>query len=311
MNIYFAPMEGVTSHLMRRIHHEFYPGITKYFIPFIEPHEKRDFNPREQKDIAPENNRNIYAVPQILTRDAEGFLTTASHLVSKGGYKEINLNLGCPSGTVVAKGKGSGFLKDTEELDRFLDRIFASAPCGISIKTRIGRFQPEEFEELLRIYEKYPLRELIIHPRTREDYYKAPTRPEVYELAYNTSSHILCYNGDIRTPEEFQTLQNRFPRTENWMIGRGLLWNPQLAEQIISGTAFDPIRFRAFYNRMYQEYKAFIPTPAHLLMKMKELWSYWIVLFPADKKLEKQLKKAKSIPEYETAVQLLFHSLLT
>lgn len=306
MNLYFAPMEGITGYLFRNAHHDFYPGLSKYFIPYVEPHEKRAFNSREKNDISPENNKGMHAIPQILTKDAEGFLRMSRFLVEQGNFKEINLNLGCPSGTVVSKGKGAGFLGYTDELHFFLEKIFQDAPCDISIKTRIGRFQPDEFEELLEMYNEYPIKELIIHPRTREDYYKYPIRPESYRYAVNHTSLPLCFNGNIFTVEDFQKRQSDFPETDTWMLGRGLLMNPQLAEMITCQSAFDLKRFILFHNRIYSDYGIAMPGNQHLLMKMKELWSYWILIFPENKKLEKQLKKVRSRSEYEIVVKAIF-----
>ena len=305
MKIYYAPLEGITGYVYRKAHHDHYPGLSKYFIPYLEPHEKRDFNSREKNDISLLHNEGMTAIPQILTRDAEGFVRMAEFLY-RSGYEEINLNLGCPSGTVVSKGKGAGFLGNPEELDHFLAFIFEHRPCDISIKTRVGRFDEDEWEELLKIYNQYPAKELIIHPRTREDYYKYPTRPQAFRYACDHTALPLCYNGNIFTTEDYQSLKEKFPDQDCWMLGRGLMINPQLAEQIETGNAFDFDRFQKFYHRVYKDYCEIMPGNQPLLMKMKELWSYWIQLFPENKKLEKQLKKARTRSEFETAVQLIF-----
>ena len=164
MKYYLAPLEGVTSHIYRRAYHTCFCPMDKYFTPFLVPHTKRGFNSRERREILPQNNPGMYLVPQIMSNDADGFLKTEEKL-REYGYEEVNLNLGCPSKTVVSKNRGSGFLSKTEELDRFLDQIYRGTKGKISIKTRIGRYSPDEFEEILRIYNQYPVEELIIHPR--------------------------------------------------------------------------------------------------------------------------------------------------
>ena len=171
MKYYFAPMEGITGYIYRNVHHRFFPGMDKYFSPFISPGTKKTMTPKELRDILPENNQDYTLIPQILTNRSGDFLRLCRDL-KEYGYKEVNLNLGCPSGTVVAKKKGAGFLEYPNELDRFLEEIFAGTDLKISIKTRIGKDDPEEFEKLLEIYNKYPLEELIIHPRVQTDYYK-------------------------------------------------------------------------------------------------------------------------------------------
>ena len=146
MKLYLAPLEGITNHIYRKALYECFGGFDKYFIPFIRAKQNLNFSGREKKDIDPENNQGMYAVPQILTRNAEDFLHTASQLAGLG-YREINLNLGCPSKTVVTKGCGAGFLERPDELERFLDYIFANTDLKISIKTRLGMDDAEEFED--------------------------------------------------------------------------------------------------------------------------------------------------------------------
>ena len=177
---YMAPLESVTTWIYRQAHAKIYGRLDKYFIPFLEPHEKRDFKTRELQEILPEHNENIYAVPQILTNRSEGFIKLAKAL-EDWGYEEINLNLGCPSKTVVTKGKGSGFLAKPEELERFLTEIFdaLSGEVKISVKTRIGKEDPEEFPALLELFNKYPMEELIIHPRVQKDGYGNVPRLEL------------------------------------------------------------------------------------------------------------------------------------
>ena len=175
MQYYFAPMEGVTSAVYRRTHHEFFPGIDRYFMPFITPTVHQCLTPRQLRDVAPEANAGVPAVPQLLTRSAPDFIWAAQALAEMG-YDEVNLNLGCPSGTVTAKGKGAGFLVHPEELDRFLDAVFSACTVRISVKTRLGMHDPAEFEALLAIYNRYPICELTIHPRVRQDFYKGAVR---------------------------------------------------------------------------------------------------------------------------------------
>ncbi|MEQ8199412.1 MAG: tRNA-dihydrouridine synthase family protein, partial [Clostridiaceae bacterium] len=197
MKYYLAPMEGITGYIYRNSYEKFFCNIDKYFTPFIVPNRSRSLKTKELRDILPENNKDINnIVPQILTNDSEGFIATAKKL-QQLGYKEINLNLGCPSGTVVSKNRGSGFLAQREELDVFLDEIFKMDHMKISIKTRIGKDSPEEFYELIKIYNKYPLEELIIHPRTRNDFYGNKPNLEVFKDALSLSTNPVCYNGDI------------------------------------------------------------------------------------------------------------------
>ena len=303
---YMAPLESVTTWIYRQAHAKIYGRLDKYFIPFLEPHEKRDFKTRELQEILPEHNENISAVPQILTNRSEGFIKLAKAL-KDWGYEEINLNLGCPSKTVVTKGKGSGFLAKPEELERFLTEIFdaLSGEVKISVKTRIGKEDPEEFPALLELFNKYPMEELIIHPRVQKDGYGNVPRLELYELAEKQSVNPLCYNGDLYTREQVQNFAERFPGTERLMFGRGFLRNPGLLynEGKDSKDIFE--KFWAFHDLVYEGYQERNMGDRNVLFKMKELWSYQVYQFSEPERLFKTFKKMQDCNEYEQMIRNL------
>ncbi len=303
---YMAPLESVTTWIYRQAHAKIYGRLDKYFIPFLEPHEKRDFKTRELQEILPEHNKNIYAVPQILTNRSEGFIKLAKAL-KDWGYEEINLNLGCPSKTVVTKGKGSGFLAKPEELERFLTEIFdaLSGEVKISVKTRIGKEDPEEFPALLELFNKYPMEELIIHPRVQKDGYGNVPRLELYELAEKQSVNPLCYNGNLYTREQIRNFAERFPGTERLMFGRGFLRDPGLLynEGKDSKDIFE--KFWAFHDLVYEGYQERNMGDRNVLFKMKELWSYQVYQFSEPERLFKTFKKVQDCNEYEQMIRNL------
>lgn len=194
MKFYLAPLEGVTGYIFRNALDAYFPGTDRYFTPFIVPDQKHALRKKELRDILPENNQVKELVPQILTSDPVRFVETAKAL-AEYGYEEVNLNLGCPSGTVVAGGRGAGMLADVEKLDCFLDQIFRDTDLRISVKTRIGIERPEEGYTLMKIYNQYPVSEVIIHPRTRKEYYKGEPHLDVFSELLAMSKHPVCYNG--------------------------------------------------------------------------------------------------------------------
>lgn len=300
-------MEGLTGYVFRDAINRTYGGIDKFFTPFIVPTIKREFKTRELRDILPENNIGMDVVPQILTNNSELFMDTVNSL-KKYGYKEVNLNLGCPSGTVVTKCKGAGFLGEPERLDRFLDEIFHSGNIAISIKTRIGMENEDEFSNLIEIYNKYPVSELIVHPRLRIDYYKNPIHLECFEAAYNKAKMPLCYNGDILTNADYTNICEKFPKTDAVMIGRGLIANPNLAKEIKSnesGSALDLKLFMKFHNELIDGYIKEMGDKNNVLRKMKEMWFYLENNFVQEEKLLKKIKKSKNLSEYESYVKTL------
>ena len=220
MEYYFAPMEGITGAQFRQIHHSLFPGVDKYYIPFLSPTQDHVFTPRDLRAVLPEHNQGFHAVPQLLTRNAQDFLWAAGALADMG-YEEVNLNLGCPSGTVTAKGKGAGLLGRREELERMLDGIFAAPPTAISLKTRLGMEDPEEFPALLELFSRYPVSLLIIHPRVRQDFYRRPVRMDSFRFALDHYRGPICFNGGLLTPEDYAAFAREFPQVDRVMLGQG------------------------------------------------------------------------------------------
>lgn len=302
--VYFAPLEGVTDAIYRRVHSECFDGISKYFIPFISPTQNLTLTSRERSNISPEVNAGLNTVPQVLTKNADHFLW-AANILHDLGYTEINLNLGCPSGTVTAKGKGSGMLAHVPEMELFLDEIFARSPLPISLKTRIGYASAEEFDRLLEVYSQYPVLELIIHPRTRQEFYKGTPHRDVYAAAQTRTKLPLVYNGDLFTAEDCHALGSQYPATTALMLGRGMLTNPALARSYAGGPALTLEELRAFHDRLLDRYSAVYPERA-TLGRMREVGKNIILGFVDAKKPRKLIHKADSLAAYQDAIALLF-----
>lgn len=279
--------------------------IDKYFAPFINANQSDNLKSRERNDILPEHNEGIYLVPQLMTNKAKDFIHTAEKL-QELGYDEINLNLGCPSKTVVSKYRGSGFLAKQKELNTFLEEIFDHVRIQVSIKTRIGKDDALEFYDLINIYNQYPLKELIIHPRVQADYYNNTPNLEVFADALSLSKNPVCYNGDIHSVKEYEALVGRFPSVNKIMLGRGLLKNPLLIKEIEGELKRDKIQLKAFHDRIYQDYQNVLFGEKNVLFKMKELWHYLGTSFTNHEKYVKKIKKAQRLCEYEAVVQSLF-----
>ncbi|MBW9150060.1 tRNA-dihydrouridine synthase family protein [Clostridium sp. CM028] len=307
MKYYLAPMEGITGYIYRNSYEKFFNNIDKYFTPFIVTNKSRSLKSKELRDVLPENNKGMNIVPQILTNDSEGFIITSRKL-QQLGYKEVNLNLGCPAGTVVSKNRGSGFLAKREELDMFLDEIFKIDDMKISIKTRIGKDSPEEFYELIKIYNKYPLEELIIHPRIQKDFYGNKPNLQVFKDALSLSTNPVCYNGDIFTIDDHNKLMKAFPEVKAVMLGRGILANPRLINEIKNNTNtnIDKKVLKDFHDEILNKYIELFDEDRNAIFRMKELWGYMIYMFSDNKKYAKKIKKSQNLSDYNEAVLSLF-----
>ena len=300
-----APLEGITGYIYRKTYAKYFGGVDKYFSPFISPNQKRICRTREQKDILPENNAGLYLVPQIMTNQADMFIKTVKYL-QQYGYQEFNLNLGCPASTVVTKMKGSGFLAQPEKLEQFLEQIYEKCDTNISIKTRIGFESAEEFSRLLSIFEKFPVSELIIHPRTRQDFYQNEPDMGAFSYAMSHSRHRICYNGNIFSKKDYTNLVENYPALQSVMLGRGILQNPTIIEQIKGNELPDKDHIKAFMTEICEKYKEELSGERPVLFKMKELWQYLVFSFDVDEKWKKKMRKAQSLSEYQIIINELF-----
>lgn len=311
MRFYAAPMEGITGYVFRNVHHQIFPGADRYYMPFLSPGDNSSLTTKEKKDIFPEHNQGISVVPQILTNRADRFLGTAEHLVSLG-YDEVNLNLGCPSGTVTSKKKGAGFLSVPDRLDAFFDEVCNGMDARFpeirfTVKTRLGVEDPEEFLRLIPVFNRYPIDELTIHPRVRSDFYKGLPRMEMFRKGLAELKMPVCFNGNIFSAEDAAAFRKEFADfsgAEAVMIGRGFIASPwiftELAGQRLSSEETFQ-RFCRFHEALLRAYEETLPGDRSVLFKMKELWYYAGQHFPDSAKALKKVKKAQRVEEYRAA----------
>lgn len=306
MRMDFAPLEGITTFLFRNTHHRLFGGADRYFTPFFSPAAEHLFTVKELRDLTPAHNAELSVIPQIMTRHAADFLWAAGELAQMG-YPSVNLNLGCPSGTVVAKGKGAGFLAHPEELNRFLQEIFAKSPVPVSIKTRLGIADPAEFSRILELYNQYPLQELIIHPRVQKEFYKGPLHREVFDGA--RCPFPLCYNGDLVTVEDVAEFARTHPQINAVMLGRGAVADPALMRKLRGGAAATREELQTFTQTLYAGYREIYQQDRPAAQRMKEIWFYLIHLFADGEPYNKQMRRVSHPRQYETLEAGIFRDL--
>ena len=316
----FAPLEGITGFIFRNTYHQFYGGIDVYYTPFISVNQTCTLKKNELSDLLPKNNHVPRLIPQILANNTDDALAYI-RMIAELDYDEINLNMGCPSGTVVAKGKGSGMLRDLKALDLFLERLFCGLssishqPPQLSVKTRIGIRDLSESTEVLATITKYPFCEVILHPRLQKEFYKVPVHQDVV-LSWQKELKVpLIYNGDLNTPRDIQEICQTFPSLAGIMLGRGLLWHPSLINNYVdscSNNVFpsacppeDPQKLKCFHDTLFNRLLETMQEPNNVIHRMKELWFYMGCNYPDNAKALKAIKKARNIPEYQAAVRIL------
>ena len=303
MELYFAPLEGITDALFRKIHHRCYPGADRYYTPFFSPTVHRSLTPREHRELPRVEKGDPLVIPQLLTKNAEDFLWAAGQCAERG-YTEVNLNAGCPSGTVFSKGKGAGMLSDPDSLDRFLETVFASTPLPISVKARIGVADPAEFPALLAVFNRYPICRLILHPRVRKAFYTGSPDMERFSYAVSHSKAPLCYNGDVQALSQVEALQHTYPSLNACMIGRALVGNPSL----LSGDR-DVEKLRSFHDELFDGYLQLFGSPKNTMFRMKEHWNYLLPNFKGSEKLAKSLRKTTDLRQFRSITREIFQTL--
>lgn len=286
MRFYYAPLEGITDATFRRLHHKYFPGVNRYFMPFISPTIHRCLTHREARELPRADSVDFSAVPQLLGKNIEDMLW-AIQVCEELGYDEVNINLGCPSGTVVSKGKGSGMLSDIFALDAFLEAIYSKASLPVSLKTRIGINNSENWEKLLEIYRDYPVKELTVHPRIRKAFYQGDCDLDAFAQAVEESPFPVCYNGNVNSIADAEKISARFPSVGSIMIGRGLVADPGM---LCGGT--DRQTLQAFLNELSEAYCTVFESKRNAIYRMKDNWHYLIALFDGSDKLWKEMRKS-------------------
>lgn len=305
MIIECAPMQGVTDNIFRRVQSGHFAPADKYYTPFVATTQNRVFTPKMLKEISPEVNAGLNVVPQLIGHDAGDFLWAANELAAMG-YTEVNFNLGCPSGTVVGKKKGAGLLSEKELLRAMLDEVFEKSPIDISVKTRIGRQSPEEFAAILELYNDYPIRELIIHPRLSSQQYEGKPHMSAWDIAVQESKNPLCYNGDIFDRACAEAFTAKYPQIDRIMLGRGLASNPKLAGEIRREAPVTKEELRSYHADTFSVCRERIPQDRPLLLHLKEFWYYLSRSFENSDKELKQLRKSQTVSDYLSSVDTLF-----
>jgi tRNA-dihydrouridine synthase B len=298
--LYLAPIRGLTDALLRSVLASHFKGFDAAVAPFINPQRKAVYDDRMLRDVLPASNRLLPIVPQLLNTTAEDFLELAARLEGLG-YSHINWNLGCPAPMVARKKRGSGLLPHPELILGLLDAVMPRLPIALSIKTRLGFYDFSELELLLPQLDQYPLKEIIIHTRLGVQLYKGDTDPDKFSACMELSAHRLVYNGDICDLADYNNLSQQFPGIRHWMIGRGALGNPFLAEEIKAGAGSEGERLKRlndFHEDLLGQYERSLSGPGHILARLKQLWSYLIFCFPGQEKNLKKILKTTSLTKY-------------
>lgn len=304
MRYYFAPMEGITDSIYRRVHHRHFGGVDRYYMPFLSPTIHRQLTHKEDRELPFADSESFISIPQILTKSAEDFLW-AAQVCRDRGYGEVNLNLGCPSGTVVSKGKGSGMLRDLDALDAFLEEIFAHSPLPVSVKTRLGLESEAEFPAIGEVLGRYPIQELTVHPRTRKQFYDGELHMDMFQYALKNSTFKLCFNGELRSKTHIAQFSREFPQIDAVMIGRGLIADPGM----LSPTGSTREDLKVFTDELTQCYIEAFGGARNAMFRMKENWSFLRHRFAGSDRLWKQLRKTTDLNEYRAITAEIFQTL--
>jgi tRNA-dihydrouridine synthase len=311
MNLFLAPIQGMTLANYRNAFARFFGGIDAYYAPFIATAEMRKISTSLFKDLAHENNgSNIKVVPQLLGNNSSDFRLFSSVLVGMG-YNEINWNIGCPFPTVTKKKKGSGILPYPDMIRELLDTACADASYTLTVKMRLGLYDTEEGIRVINTLNEYPLGGVIIHARTGMQMYTGSVDLDSFEALASACRHEVTYNGDIFTQADFTRISSRFPDIKNFMLGRGALYDPFLPSAIKGHVIPAENKMsivKQFHDELFNYFKSRLSGDKHLCDRMKEFWSYLSFHIDKDGKLMKKIKKCHTTADYLEVVTPVFNS---
>ena len=304
-----GPFQGITDAPFRNVFKRHFGGIDKYYTPFFTGiHKEEHAKNLQGEEIDPLCNDVETLTPQILSTDAEEILRFAKQC-QQLGYQEINLNMGCPFPRVANKKRGSGLLPYPDKVGTMLERVFEEIDIKFSVKCRLGYFDPKEIDAILPIFNKFPISELIIHPRIGKQLYKGEADVEHFKALIPYINAPLVYNGDIVSEESFNRISNAVQPVNQFMLGRGILANPFLAEQIKNDKASTHDKTERLHNYvidLYEDRLHHAGGSPKVLGRMKELWSYLMNSFEEPQVVWRKIKKINALKEYEEAVETIF-----
>ncbi len=303
-SIYLAPLQGFTDFVYRKAYNEIFGGIDAFFIPYISVKNDQILK-KYEKEILVENNPQNNVIPQVLANNADELLFLSKFLKEKG-YNEINLNLGCPYPMVTNRGMGAGLLPHPEKLHQILSSFFENSNLKLSVKLRAGLISPNEIEQIIPVLNQFPLTEVIFHPRIAKQLYMGEIIDSAFDFAKTNLKHRLVYNGDIFSLANFHNRTQKFPETEHWMLGRGVLMNPFLPaeiKRIFYSEAEKQQKLEVFHKRIFELYTEKMDNDGNVLNKMKQFWIYFSYNFTGQHKVFKAIKKSNSLRKYRFEIQ--------
>lgn len=309
IKLYLAPFQGITGHIYREVYSRHFKGIDKFYTPFFTGIHKKKSLDSKSSEIAFKEHHGVPLVPQILSKDTDEIIRFAQYCNDRG-FNEINWNLGCPYPRVANKKRGSGLLPHPELVTEILDKVMSSINLNLSVKCRLGYFSPDEIEKLVPIFNQIKISELTIHARIGKQLYKGEVDLDHFEKALEIAEVPVVYNGDIFSVKNFNKKSNQFKKVSAWMIGRGLLMDPFLPEDIKGVINIEDVErktlIRNFSNDLYYAYRKNKNDNLHVIGTMKEFWSHLSKSFNEPLKVFNKIKKTKTFDDYEDIVNEVF-----
>ena len=281
MKLWLAPLHGITNYHFRNCLFRHVEGFDVAVTPFLPVGSSAQLNVRRWRDVAPENNTACETIPQLIGNNPPHFVDTIREL-HKLGYNRFNWNIGCPAAQVVRKQRGCGIMPHPSWVEDVVRLVTEETDCRFSVKMRLGLRNAGEGLEIVERLNRYPLDFIAVHPRLGVQQYDGIPDFDSFQKIYELSDHPLIYSGDIFDIPSYQRLTERFPGVSGVMLGRGVLRNPFLSEELLAGAPLPEEvrmqRFEVFYNE-YVTLLRQVRGEQGSLSVLKELWHYFAHFF--------------------------------
>ncbi|MBR4506813.1 MAG: tRNA-dihydrouridine synthase family protein [Bacteroidales bacterium] len=296
MYIAFAPLQGYTDAVYRRVHHECVGGVDEYYTPFVRI-EKGEVRRKDLRDTDPVANAGVPTVPQVIAAGGDEFARLCDALQGQG-WGRIDLNMGCPFPMQVKAGRGSGLLQHPEHIEEIQKEMLRRPEVTFSVKMRLGQESDEEGLAVMPIINDMPLVHVTLHPRLGKQQYKGTADKEAFMRFVEVCRQPMVYNGDIM---EVESGKWKAENVKGIMFGRGLLARPWM---LVDKEPHEVIK--AMHDRIYRHATEHLCGDSQILSRLHAFWEYLDI----PHKQKKAIMKATTLQRYCEAVAVVLRSTL-
>lgn len=296
-NVFLGPMAGVTDIPFRKICRKFLPGLTFTEMASSKAMEYDNKKTEKLLEIIPGERPSVV---QIFGSNKDVIKNTILKLNENEDIDIININMGCPAPKLVKNGDGAGLLLNLKNVEEIIKEAVKVSKKPITIKTRKG-FDNNKITaiEVAKICEEYGVEQIIVHGRTREEYYSGNSDLDIIRKVKESVKIQVIGNGDI---VDVASANKMFEYTgcDGIMIARGACGNPWIFKSILEGEDYVPsneerlnVILEHINNAIYYE----VENPKQAVLKMRKHIAWYLKGMYGGTKIKDIINRTDNINE--------------